>query len=831
MAHQAGAPYAPQDTQSVSNLLLSLEAHTKKPTTGEKSFGCKKVTFTVPGANGLAVDSWKFQDWDYKRDDLPTYARGLFTHRSPDGRADITVRGYDKFFNIDEVAKTRWSNIETNTRGPYELSLKENGCIIFISGLSDGSLLVCSKHSTGARQDADLSHAVAGERWVDRLLQAAGRTRADLARELRRRNATAVAELCDDSFEEHVLAYGEDRAGLYLHGINLNLPEFTTYPCHLVHRFAEEWGFRKTEFLVKDDIHSVRTFLETVAENGAWEGRDVEGFVIRCQARDAEGAPWVDWFFKYKFEEPYLMYRQWREVTKSLIAGKPPRYKKHRKITEEYMLYARSQLARDAELGVEFCRNHGIIAMRDGFLKHKGVTGSDLIRQEPDEDGQGSADVTRDVVLVPIATLGCGKTTVAVALQKLFGWGHVQNDNVQGKVRRPQRFVGEICAAMAAYPVVFADRNNHQRREREQIIEDIHRFVPNARLVALHYVHGRHGARKQHDLEQIRRVTRERVIARGDNHQTIQAGSKSPEEILGIMEGFLQRFEPLDPHNRPDDGFDEVVDLDVTASSRENVETIVSYLHDVYPSLFQEMPTSDDLDEAIEETLRDYHPDIKHDLSFSKDKTKGKARPGQAQQNGPSPKEAKEAKVDFFCIRLPAQQVTNALESLFATQPAEVASFYRQLQHQRRVQDGFHVTMIHRANAVSHAAVWQRLLRLYTAAVAASASRNPNDVPSADPSLGECRVQLERVVWDQRVMCVVARLPDSHDNGFHTTNEVAHVTVGTASADIKPKESNDLLARWLRTGSGGASGIGELQVPPANNVLFGSARAVLQRRG
>jgi tRNA ligase len=41
-------------------------------------------------------------------------------------------------------------------QGPYELSVKENGCIIFISGLEDETLL-CSKHSTGVRQDQTLA--------------------------------------------------------------------------------------------------------------------------------------------------------------------------------------------------------------------------------------------------------------------------------------------------------------------------------------------------------------------------------------------------------------------------------------------------------------------------------------------------------------------------------------------------------------------------------------------------------------------------------------------------------------------------------------------------
>ncbi|KAI9674793.1 MAG: hypothetical protein M1817_001697 [Caeruleum heppii] len=821
MAHRQSAPYAPQDPPEVARLLQSLEAHTKKDTSGKKSFSCKKSTFIIPGPKELTVDSWRFQDWDYKRDDLPIYARGLFTNQFQRGTPELVVRGYDKFFNVDEVSKTKWNHIENHTRGPYELSLKENGCIIFISGLADNTLLICSKHSTGPRQDADLSHAVAGERWVDRQLNGRGRTRADLAKQLRRMNATAVAELCDDSFEEHVLAYRAEQAGLYLHGINLNLLQFATYPGHLVQSFAADWGFKSTDFLLKDDISSVRAFLEQVTESGSWNGRDVEGFVIRCQAREDEKGSWHDYFFKFKFEEPYLMYRQWREVTKAVIAGKPPRYKKHKQVTEEYLQYARGRLKQDPQIGKAFAQNHGIIAMRDGFLREKGVRGSDLVRLEGSHNESGQP-VTKDVVLVPIATIGCGKTTVAVALTKLFGWGHVQNDNIEGRKNRPQRFAGQVCSTLALHSAVIADRNNHQKRERKQIMDDVQRLLPDARFVALHYVHERQGLSRQDCHDRIRKTMRDRVLSRGDNHQTIQAGSKSQQEIIGIMDGFMARFEPVDAHNEPDDGFDAIIDLDVTASSRENLETVVAQLHNLYPKLFQDMPTASDLDDAMDNALRNYKPDVKHSLDFSKNKPS--RVPGQPLHNGQAPRAAR---IDYFCIRLPTPRVLGALEDLFTAQSTEQARFYRQLQQSRRLQPAYHVTLIHRANSTTCSDKWQKYTTLYETQLAFAGPSQSTAVAQADPELGTCRVQLERVVWDHRVMCIVARLLDGEERGFATTNEVAHVTVGTASQEIKPKESNDLLAKWLVQGSGAQSGVGELALD-RKIVLDGSVRAVLQ---
>ncbi|KAL1296852.1 hypothetical protein AAFC00_004474 [Neodothiora populina] len=808
MAYQDHAPYKAQVSNEVSLMLQGLEEHTKGKG-GKAGFSAKKNTFNVAGSN-VAVDSWRMQEWDYKKDGLPTYARGLFTTVNSTGQPEIVTRGYDKFFNQGEVSKTQWANVEKNTRGPYELSVKENGCIIFISGLEDGTLLVCSKHSTGKREDANISHAEIGEKWVEKHLATVGKTKKDLAFELRRMNATAVAELCDDEFEEHVLAYNPETAGLYLHGINLNLPEFATYAGHLVDRFAAEWGFKKTMYVVENDIIQVKTFLDKVAETGSYAGRETEGFVIRCQSRANPESPWEDWFFKYKFEEPYLMYRQWRECTKAIIAGKPPKFKKHRKITDEYLHFARKQLLDNPQLGKAYAQNHGIIKLRDDFLAARGLKGSDIIRQELEGGEVGSDMVADNVVLVPVATLGCGKTTLAIALSKLFGWGHIQNDNITKKPK-PLNFARGVCEGLVTHPVMIADRNNHQRRERKQIMDDVSQTVPEAKFVALYYVHDRS------KYDQIRAATRARVLSRGDNHQTIQAGSKSQDEIVGIMEGFMNRFEPVNPEREPDDNFDLVIDLDVTSSSRENLETIVARLNAEYPRLFGAMPTGEDLDRATEAALNDYKPDIKHDIGGAKREMKKQQK--QAQQQ---PKSQKQAKLEYFGVNLSVEKVKNILEAAFQNADADTARMWHQLQGSRRVQSEFHVTLIHRVLATQYAEYWDQLCKMHADAAEKAG------VP--EPEIGKCKVQLERLVWDNRLMCFVVRLV-SADGGMEwkSVNDTAHVTVGTADPSVKPKESNDLLKKWLEVGSGPGTGLMETQIT-GHVELDGSVRGMLQKR-
>lgn len=721
--HKMAFPYIPQDANQVNQLVSALES-SAKDRYKKSAVSVKKTRYDVKGSD-ITVDSWRMQDWDYKRRELPTYARGLFTTRNRKGQHEIAVRGYDKFFNVDEVNNTKWGYILKNTKGPYELTLKENGCIIFISGLEDGTLLVCSKHSTGDRSDIQVSHASAGESRLDQQLAGIGKTRDDLARELYQRNVTAVAELCDDSFEEHILAYGPDKAGLYLHGMNLNLPEFTTYPSFFVQEFADQWAFRKTGLMVMEDVNEVKTFLEEVAETGAHDGRDVEGFVIRCKmTHDPLKQEHQDWFFKFKFEEPYLMYRQWRECTKALIAGRPPKFRKHQLITEEYLNYAKRRIVADPKLGKLYNENHGIIALRDDFLKFKNINGADAANMDDGFlDATVKIEITGDVILCPIATIGCGKTTLALALCKLFDWGHIQNDNISGK-GRPPRFTKAVLGELKEHAVVFADRNNAQRHERRQILTDVKQMSNTAQVVCLNFRH------EEDSIDEIRRITQERVLNRGDNHQTIHAASDK-EKYLAVMEGFIGRYERCSPNAPPDNRFDLVINLDPAAGTRKNLETTIAELNKSFPNLIKEMPTAGQLDAAMEYALG-YQPAVKHTLPDRG--KKDKAQTPQIQQ----PKKAKKPQLEYMGVNVPAAKVNDILEKAFAEQSPEVAKFYLQLKQTRRVQPKFHVTLMHRVAKKEHPDLWERYNFEFNAAVEGWSG---DDLQA----LGECEVHLERV--------------------------------------------------------------------------------------
>jgi tRNA ligase len=208
----------------------------------------------------LDVTSWKMNEFEYSSGALPSLARGLFTYLDTTGfsKAPVTspttstststssknrsgnkkqaaqsnnahmleematlpvltgsdavgvyrilVRGYDKFFNVGEVPKTSPGWIAENTEGPYEVTLKENGCIIFMSGLPphlvgpEGDCVVTSKHSLGYADPetgtlTEATHAGKGREWLEKGLAAQGKTVEQFGRYLWDHNLTAVAEV------------------------------------------------------------------------------------------------------------------------------------------------------------------------------------------------------------------------------------------------------------------------------------------------------------------------------------------------------------------------------------------------------------------------------------------------------------------------------------------------------------------------------------------------------------------------------------------------------------------------------------------------------------
>ncbi|KAM3159903.1 tRNA ligase [Lachancea thermotolerans] len=785
-----------ETAEDSKKLVKELEAATLLPKRG-RSY---KHKCQIKNTN-KEVFSWKFNEWDYGKNNikLPLNARGLFTLDDPENPRIVT-RGYDKFFNINEVSTTKWDWLAANTLGPYEVTVKENGCIIFVSGLEDGSLVVCSKHSTGERDDTDRNHSMAGENFLKRQLESYGLEPRELGLALFNMNATAVAEYCDDSFEEHILEYTKDAAGLYLHGININKRVFQTLPMNEVHDFALAYGFKTIEYFTKHDITTLRQFLEGCASVGSYRNKEIEGFVVRCKLRDGSA-----FFFKFKFEEPYLMYRQWREATKKYITTKSRvfSFKKHRFITNKYLDFVIPILDADPKICEEYMRDSGIIKLRKAFLEDYGLTGMEILNSEVIQQLElqnaidyNKVDENTKFLLFPVATIGCGKTTTALTIRNLFPetWSHVQNDDITGKDKSLLMKRSLELLAKDNIKAVVTDRNNHQFRERKQLFEWFEelkeKYLPydcNVKIVALSFL-------PYEDIDATSRLTIKRVMARGDRHQSIKVDSDGEKKVLGIMRGFLKRYQPVAPDRDPDNMFDLVINLQVrdTDSSLINAKEILRELNHHYPVLVPSIPPAEDIKAAFDKSLL-YTP------TTTKKIGKSSSSEGKAFKLKPS----------YFSANIEgSQSFIKAICDLVSRveTSTDVSSVIKAFE-ENKAQPEFHITLCHVATGKrgtqKQKDIWCEFNKRYNHLLV-KGEGNQTFQNTLIKTNDKVEFKVKSVVWDSSIVTLVAELPENcvldRATGkaaprLSCANEVAHITIALLQPGVKPFYSNTLCQK------------------------------------
>ncbi|KAK2464077.1 hypothetical protein APHAL10511_003907 [Amanita phalloides] len=789
------------------------------------------------------VVSWKMNEFKYYDipSPFPTYARGLF---SQDDR--IVARGYDKFFNIGEVPWTEWSFLDSHTCPPYTLSLKSNGCIIFIGALDSSSIIVTSKHSVGAVTGQAQSHAQVGETWLRLYLAQKGKTEQELAKTLWDNSWTAISELCDDSFEEHVLPYPPDKRGLYLHGINTCTKEFHTLPPSTVDAFADEWGFIKTKYTTLDSIPQVRAFTDEIRKTGTWQGEPLEGFVVRTHITQPPAgssskagllpySPGSTFFFKVKYDEPYLMYRDWREVTKSLLSMKSksgrmnpsnlPKSKMRRPETKVYVNWVIKEINQNPEAFRHYQNNKGIIKTRGMFLDW---LASDEGKNMA-EDAKAEVEILPSfdkTIIVPVAVPGSGKTAVSVALAHIFGFGHTQSDNVRTSKKPGQVFVKNVMNLLQSHDVVIADKNNHLRQHRTALREESDKFAKRegqnhkkqtkkngkkagedgeeeseppmrVRLLALYW-----DASSQ-PYTDVFRICAGRVRERGPNHQTLRADPNAPppssrqpphaergerETYEDVIWQFIRTREELLPSE-----VDGIIEMQLGEGLEESVRRAVE---GVVAELELPMPSEETIQEGIDKvgayTVKeaDKKPDPAEAKQAKEPKgtEKGKKKPHPARYYG----------------FLPELEIEKVLDSAFASADVDAASFWDHLKNRARVVERPHVTIVHKKdveqeeNGDNTTSLWDRCEKIVSGGSGAI-----------------WLLHLTNVVWDARVMALVvdgiSRNADRDVNGdgegivdtfvASLTEDQRyrfHITVATRDAEVKPVEAKALVQAWRR---------------------------------
>ncbi|KAH8831120.1 RNA ligase-domain-containing protein [Flagelloscypha sp. PMI_526] len=656
------------------------------------------------------------------------------------------------------------------------MSLKSNGCIIFIGALTPDRLLITSKHSlgSGGGQGGNISHSSAGERWLRRYLTEKRKTEAEMARVLWNKNWTAIAELCDDSFEEHVLPYPPELTGLHLHGLNESTKQFKTMPSSIVDAFAEEWGFIKTQTVTLNSLAEVRRFRNDIERHKVWNGQAVEGFVVRTHISppSSDSDPLVehmpyrsgdDFFFKIKFDEPYMMYRDWREVTKALLSkyDKDPRSMTEAVVPKKKMERPETKVERFQK-----------------WLAERQAMSKEMAGGDEAVEASGSKTFGQTVI-VPVGVPGSGKTSVAIALKHLFGFAHTQSDDVKSKKQTAETFLRNVLNSLWTHNVVIADKNNHLLQHRNSLRTQLLGFSPPVRFVALDWSHLFNSDEAKARCGEI---ACERVVARGDNHQTLVVSHKHSS----VIRQFIKDTQPLQTGE-----MDEVIEMQMSGSEDDlevNVCKTVEELLRILPGL--PVPGDEQILEAIE-VARAYKVPV--------------VVPVEERQVPMTKKEKKKAAANAprYYALLPAKMnLQNVINRAF--DPASPEASWEHLKSAGRVTLEPHVTIVHSKSLVGTSVDADEES---TEAVQALWDRCVSIAPNSSPSF---KLKFGHLVWNDRAMALTVDsiLPNASSQDNLTEDFVnqlpdpvkrrLHITVGTRTKHILPVEAKGLVERWRK---------------------------------
>ena len=171
-------------------------------------------------------------------------------------------------------------------------------------------------------------------------------------------------------------------------------------------------------------IPEVREFVEEISRSGTWNGKALEGFVVHTTIRtpptDGKAGtdmspypPGSSFFFKFKFDKPYMMYRNWHEIAKLLLLrGKGAKFLKNEMKLPEIKIHVKwvqREIQNHPKLFEGYSKGHGIISTCEQSLEwletEEGKKGKKQV--EADEEVKRTSDKTYGkTIIIPIAVPG-----------------------------------------------------------------------------------------------------------------------------------------------------------------------------------------------------------------------------------------------------------------------------------------------------------------------------------------------------------------------------------------------------------------------------------------
>jgi tRNA ligase len=356
-----------------------------------------------------------------------------------------------------------------------------------------------------------------------------------------------------------------------------------------------------------------------------------------------------------------------------------------------------------------------------------------------------------------------GKTTIAVALAHLFGFGHTQSDNVRSK-KPADVFHRNVAELFKSYNVVIADRNNHLTRHRDGIREAVRRIHPRPQLVALNW------SFTNIPKTTVHRITCDRILGRGENHQSLRPSERAGYE--GIVSRFIKETEELNENE-----VDDVIEMALEESIEDALARAVNGVVDV---LGLEKPTDEQMGEALRKSI-EYQANVREEIGESS-KGKGKER---SKEKTIAPR--------YYGI-LPEIDLEAVMGQALSAEDAheDAKKMWELLQRKKRVIGRPHITITHMKSKDTELAQWSASEQLLK--------------EGTPPMFG---FEFGHLVWNDRVMALtVVNLSVKEGNAIEAGSEWLkalgdgpvrarlHITVGTANPSIPPVEGKELVEKW-----------------------------------
>ena len=234
-------------------------------------------------------DAFESKAWD----GITTKARGLYIDTEHN---EIVARGYEKFFNYNEVDATRPESLSRTLTFPVTTYVKENGFLGIVSTDHDGDLICASKSTLGgdhANMLRDNLYNIYGEKVVEKIRQYS-----------KEHNVSFVFEVIDKVKDPHIIKYYKNECILL--DIIKNQIAFEKYDYLDMHTVAMDIGVEhKYLDVVLNDYNELTRYIAKAQSDGFVYRTDriddncIEGFVFE----DANG-------FMFKLKVPY--YNEWK---------------------------------------------------------------------------------------------------------------------------------------------------------------------------------------------------------------------------------------------------------------------------------------------------------------------------------------------------------------------------------------------------------------------------------------------------------------------------------------------------------------------------------------